>query len=203
MLIVHGGLALAKVTELRSILSNENLSEVVPAIVIVIGVLIFLISFLGCVGALQSNICLLETYSICLLVLVLFQVILACLIFLFVDDIKIDSGRSFSKIWRSRGNSANSQTMIELIQENLECCGYNNFLDYSNSPKLPKSCCNRHAAYCSQQFAYEVGCQSKLQTSIKNSAQIISYTCIGTAIFELIGKFGKAGNLWNLLNCWG
>src|SRR5690349_18198879 len=109
--MIHGGLALTKVSELRSILSNKYLSDVVPMIVLCIGVFIFLISFLGCCGALQSNICLLETYSIFLLMLVLAQIVLACFVLLFVDDLHKDAGRSFNRLWRTRVNSKNSLMM--------------------------------------------------------------------------------------------
>lgn len=183
MLIIHGALSLAKITELRSILSNENLSDVVPSIVISIGMFVCFISIFGCCGALKSNICLLETYSICLLVLVLFQVILASFIFLFVDDIQKDTSRTFSKMWRSRVTSSDSQMMIDMIQENLECCGLSGSSDYTLET-LPKTCCKPNSL-CNHRTAFNIGCKAHLEISIKNSSQMISYICIATAIFEL------------------
>lgn len=184
--MVHGGLSLYRVGELRSILSNEHLSDLVPTIVICLGVFIFLISFFGCCGACQSNICLLETYSICLMVLVLFQVILACFIFLFIDDIQKDTDRSFNKLWRSRANSKNSRMMLDMIQENLECCGSNNYFDYTLD-RIPPSCCKRDVERCTHELSYNIGCKLHLQESIRSSATTISYMCLVTAIVELIG----------------
>lgn len=183
LLIGHGSLSLAKVTELRSIFANEELTESVPTIVICIGVFIFLISIFGCFGALKSNICLLETYSILLLVLVLFQVCLACFIFLYVGDIKIDTQRSFDKMWRLRPTSRDNAAMVGMIEESLQCCGNNGPNDYT-ADSLPKTCCLPGAG-CSHAAAFPVGCRSHLQESIKTSAQMISYVCIATAIFEL------------------
>lgn len=153
--------------------------------VIAIGAFIFVVSFIGCCGAMQGNICLLDTYSIFMMVLVLFQVILACFIFLFIDDIQKDSGRSYNKLWRSRTYSTSSAMMIDMIQENLECCGSYNAFDYSIDT-IPDSCCKRNKPSCTPSVAYSIGCKDHLQDSIKSSAQIIGYMCMISAVFELI-----------------
>lgn len=151
--------------------------------VIFIGVFIFLVSFIGCCGALQYNICLLETYSIFLMLLVLLQVMLACFIFLFIEDIQKDSGRSFVRMWRSRSSSRTSRMMIDMIQESLECCGSESPFDYSI--EHPKSCCKGNVELCTRELSYTIGCRNHLQVSIKSSAQVIAYMCLATAVFEL------------------
>jgi CD63 antigen len=176
-----------RVSELRTILSNDHLSDVVPSVVIGIGMFIFIISFFGCCGAFQSNVCLLETYSICLLTLVLFQVIVASFVFLFIDDIQRDSVRSFSQLWRSQGSSQNSRLMIDMIEKNLECCGNKSYFDYAIN-MLPPSCCKKTVDNCTQPFANTIGCKQHLQESIKSSGQMIAYSCLVAAIFELIGS---------------
>lgn len=186
MLIVHGVLSLGKVSELRQILSNDHLSDSVPSIVICIGVFIFIISFFGCCGAMQANVCLLETYSICLLMLVLVQVILACFIFLFINDIQRDTAQTFSKMWKSRINSKNSRVMIDIIQDSLECCGSRSSFDYV-AGTIPKSCCSRETDICVHEIAFKIGCRDHLRDSIGSSSKAISYACIGAAIFELCG----------------
>lgn len=182
--MIYGGLSLAKITELRSILSNDHLSDTVPTIVICIGAFIFVISFLGCCGVWQANICLLETYSILLMLLVLIQVMLACFIFLFIDDIQKDSVSSFNKIWKTRATNVNSFMMIDMIQENLECCGSSSHTDYGFGG-LPKSCCPRSLDFCTVEGAYKNGCQTHLEVSIKSASNLISYICLVAAVFEL------------------
>ncbi|XP_067173698.1 tetraspanin-33 isoform X2 [Apteryx mantelli] len=57
-----------------------------PAILlIVVGVLMFLITFCGCIGSLRENICLLQTFSICLTVVFLLQLAAGVLGFVFSD----------------------------------------------------------------------------------------------------------------------
>lgn len=184
VLIIYGGLSLAKITELRSILSNDHLSDTVPTIVIGIGVFIFIISFLGCCGVWQSNICLLETYSILMMLLVLTQVLLACFIFLFIDDIQKDSVSSFNKLWITRSTNINSLSMVEMIEENLECCGSRGYTDYIFGG-VPKSCCPKSDEICTTENAFKNGCQLHLEVSIRTASNLISYVCLGAAIFEL------------------
>jgi Tetraspanin family len=183
--MIQGALSLLKIGEFSSYLQNPHLEDatIVPTIVICLGVFIFIISFIGSCGSLQEKRILLETYSICLLVLVLFQVVLSVLIFLFLDDINKDSMRSFNKIWRSRGFSDN-RIMIEMIQENLECCGSANMYDY-NFEILPLSCCPKTMERCSFDEAFQLGCKPHLADSIHTSGITISYLCLITAAFEV------------------
>ncbi|XP_077196536.1 tetraspanin-33 isoform X1 [Paroedura picta] len=57
-----------------------------PAILlIVVGVLMFFITFCGCIGSLRENICLLQTFSVCLTVIFLLQLVVGVLGFVFSD----------------------------------------------------------------------------------------------------------------------
>ncbi|XP_038010205.1 uncharacterized protein LOC119708189 isoform X1 [Motacilla alba alba] len=57
-----------------------------PAILlVVVGVLTFLITFCGCVGSLRENICLLQTFSVCLTIIFLLQLAAGALGFVFSD----------------------------------------------------------------------------------------------------------------------
>lgn len=174
-----------KIGEFSSYIQNPHLQDatIVPTIVICFGIFIFLISFIGSCGSFQENRILLETYSICLLVLVFFQILLASLIFLFLDDINSDSLRSFSKIWRTRALPEN-RMMLEMIQESLECCGSSNAYDYTFE-RIPPSCCKNEFEACTVENSYKIGCRFHLQEAINASGVTISYLCIVTAAFEV------------------
>ena len=185
MLIIHGAISLLKVKELRSYLQNSHLEEatVVPTLVICFGVFVFIISFFGATGACQESRILIDAYAISMLTLVLMQVILSCLIFLFLEDINQESVRNFNKMWRSR-NGFDNQMMIEMIQENLECCGLNSPSDY-NYQNIPLSCCTKDSRACTIQNAFKIGCKTHLKDSIQSSGHTISFLCLATAAFEV------------------
>lgn len=76
--------------------------------------------------------------------------------------------------------------MVDLIQENLECCGSRNLFDY-NVERIPGSCCEKEIEHCTIENSYKIGCHNHIEESIKSVAQMISYSCIVAGIFELIG----------------
>lgn len=186
MLIIHGAVSLMKVKELNSYLQNSHLEEatVVPTIVICLGIFLFVISFCGATGACQESRILIDVYAICMLSLILMQLLLACLIFLFLDDINQDSVKNFSKMWRSRDRIDNVM-MVEMIQENLECCGLYSVADY-NFQNIPLSCCAKDSSACTPINAFKSGCKPQLKESIESSGYMISLLCLVTAVFEVI-----------------
>uniref|UniRef100_A0A6J0VBV2 Tetraspanin-33 isoform X1 n=1 Tax=Pogona vitticeps TaxID=103695 RepID=A0A6J0VBV2_9SAUR len=57
-----------------------------PAVLLIlIGVLMFFVTFCGCIGSLRENICLLQTFSVCLTVIFLLQLAAGILGFIFSD----------------------------------------------------------------------------------------------------------------------
>jgi CD63 antigen len=183
--MIHGALSLVKIGELQSFLQNKHLDDatLVPTIVIGVGIFIFILSFLGCCGAIQEKRFLLDCYAVCLLLLVIMQILLACLVSLFLEDINRDSVKSFTKMWRLRFMPDN-QIMIDMVQENLECCGSNNMEDYSLD-RIPLSCCRKDVEVCSRENAFTIGCKGHLRDAINASGHTISYLCVITSAFEL------------------
>nr|XP_034833103.1 tetraspanin-9-like [Maniola hyperantus] len=55
--------------------------------VIVLGVVVFVVSFFGCCGAIRENRCFLSTYSVIMLILAAGKMYLAVVIFMAMDDI--------------------------------------------------------------------------------------------------------------------
>lgn len=74
-----------------------------------------------------------------------------------------------------------------MIQENLECCGSKDMFDYDMPMNIPKSCCSAEFKACSTQNSHEIGCRAHIQNLIRASSAIIAYSCIGVAIFQLMG----------------
>uniref|UniRef100_A0A3Q3BUV1 Tetraspanin 33a n=1 Tax=Haplochromis burtoni TaxID=8153 RepID=A0A3Q3BUV1_HAPBU len=59
-----------------------------PAVMLlIVGVLMFIITFCGCVGSLRENLCLLQTFCICLIVIFILQLTAGVLGFIFSDKV--------------------------------------------------------------------------------------------------------------------
>lgn len=128
-------------------------------ILILVGTVTFIIGFTGCVGALRENTCLLAAYAIFLALLLLMEMTVGVLGFIFKDWIKSQATGGFQAFIIHYREDPDQQNLIDWIQEDwLQCCGIegpkdwdrNNYFNCSSSDigsreacGVPFSCCKR------------------------------------------------------------
>lgn len=139
----------------------QNILDIVLHIslaLMVIGTVIFSMSFAGCLGALRENLWLLKLYSLMLLLLFIGEIILSTVAFVFPNSFAYYLKEILSKepIMKYR-DDANLQNLIDVIQIEFKCCGVSDhgYKDWSQniyfnctvtnpSPEkcaVPYSCC--------------------------------------------------------------
>ncbi|XP_029472503.1 tetraspanin-33 isoform X3 [Rhinatrema bivittatum] len=105
-----------------------------PAILlIVVGVLMFLITFCGCIGSLRENICLLQTFSICLTVVFLIQLAAGVLGFVFSDKARGKVSEIINNAIVHYRNDLDLQNLIDFGQKEFSCCGGISYKDWSQN----------------------------------------------------------------------
>ncbi|XP_076288879.1 tetraspanin 26A isoform X4 [Lasioglossum baleicum] len=128
-------------------------------ILILVGSVTFVIGFTGSVGALRENTCLLAAYAIFLALLLLMEMAVGVLGFIFKDWIKLQAAGGFQGFIIHYREDPDQQNLIDWIQEDwLQCCGIegpkdwdrNNYFNCSSSDigsreacGVPFSCCKR------------------------------------------------------------
>nr|XP_046166727.1 tetraspanin-33b isoform X2 [Oncorhynchus gorbuscha] len=91
-----------------------------PAVIlIVVGVVMFFITFCGCIGALRENIHLLKTLAI------------AVLGFFYSDRTRDALGKFVNKAIVHYRDDLDLQNLMDYIQREFKCCGWNNYTDWS------------------------------------------------------------------------
>ncbi|KAK7603028.1 hypothetical protein V9T40_003027 [Parthenolecanium corni] len=128
----------------------------VSLLLIILGAIIFIVSFAGFVGALRENTCLLKFYSLSLLVFFLLEMAVAVVGFVFPHAMQATLEESFTdRIIHSYRDDADLQNFIDFAQQEFKCCGLSSdgFVDWSkneyfncSSPSVEKcgvpfSCC--------------------------------------------------------------
>lgn len=167
------------------------------ALLVSVGVIVTIIAFLGCCGAVKESYCMVMTFAV--LLGVIFVLELAAGITCYVYRNRVDSlaYKGFMDFWNQYGASDDVTKSIDVIQHDVKCCGVNNSSDWSTLPwgishpgQYPSSCCKDSPAVCKPGGAvYTVGCYETVKDDLERSILIVAGVGIGVAFIQLIGIF--------------
>ncbi|XP_015247097.1 PREDICTED: tetraspanin-33 isoform X1 [Cyprinodon variegatus] len=187
-----------------------------PAVMlIVVGILMFIITFCGCVGSLRENICLLQTFCISLIVIFIIQLAAGILAFIFSDKARHKVTEIINNAIVHYRDDVDLQNLIDYGQKEFRCCGGTTNTDWSKnvyfncSPSnpskercsVPYSCCipsqkkevpNTQCGLGMQEKAtenkiYTDGCIDKMVDWIHSNLFILGGIALGLAIPQLVG----------------
>jgi len=129
----------------------------IPVTLIISGLIVFLISFVGCFGAEMEDKRVLMVYFGAFLLVVLAQVIVT--IYAFSNTDKLDD--TLDKAWeRSYDHHPKA---IRTIEDEFSCCGYRNLYDRA----VPANCTK------SPSYGYETSCYTQLMEAYRNNQTTI------------------------------
>ncbi|KAJ8007259.1 hypothetical protein DPEC_G00115690 [Dallia pectoralis] len=105
-----------------------------PAIMLlVVGVLMFFITFCGCVGSLRENICLLQTFCVFLTLIFILQLAAGILGFIFSDKAQGNVKKVINNAIVHYRDDIDLQNLIDFGQKEFSCCGGVGYKDWSNN----------------------------------------------------------------------
>lgn len=171
---------LLRIGDIEKVFDEWNV-QVVPILFIVIGAIIFIVAFFGCCGAIKESHCMTVTYSTFLMIMLISQIVLAIVVFVYIGDLQDAVRPVLERMWEQK------QTNLQVwdgIQRTLQCCGLNRADQWGLL--LPDSCCAQ-GSQCSVLNAFTVGCSSAVNDFISTSGNIIGAVALGVAGIELIG----------------
>ncbi|CAG9763699.1 unnamed protein product [Ceutorhynchus assimilis] len=154
----------------------------IPITSIVVGAIIFLISFLGCCGTLKSNIFMLTTYASILVVIFLIQVALGVFGLLKINDnndLKTQVEGQMNSIFLKYNQTKNDTEAVDLIQQSLQCCGTTSS-QFWPTAAIPQSC------YSEDNQLFEKGCSEVMFNYIVASVKIIAIMAIAVSVTEVL-----------------
>ncbi|XP_075063296.1 tetraspanin-33-like isoform X2 [Mixophyes fleayi] len=103
-----------------------------PAILlIVVGTLMFAINFLGCMGALRDLDLMLKIFASMLVLVMILQFVAAVLGFMFSGRVIEKATAVMSRAIIHYREDLDLQNFIDYIQKKFECCGVDNYKDWS------------------------------------------------------------------------
>nr|AFO64921.1 leukocyte surface antigen CD53 [Oplegnathus fasciatus] len=171
-----------RMTALTPTLANFNFANML----LISGIVITCVSFLGFLGALKENRCLLLTFFLLLFFLMLVELTVACLLLVYEGEIAdlvtkdLNSGLEKARV----KNSTEVLSDWDLLQEKLDCCGVNNVTDWG--PNVPKSCCMSKCEIPKSPYKPE-GCLVKLKNFFEENFLTTGISVIVLCIIEVLG----------------
>jgi len=186
---------------------------------IILGFVVFVVAFFGCIGSLRENNCFLCMFASILLVVVLAEITSGVLAYCYRDWVKDNMNKLILQNIKEYREDPDLQDIIDGIQSELECCGGQSADDWDNNmyfnctgtdrdkliPEacgVPFSCCKRHdqSAVINTQCGFGArneqnfnihgqGCVKKIETWIKENIVPIAGVVLFILLVQIFGVF--------------
>lgn len=141
----------AKVAREKDVVDTLTLD---PALLlIVVGSATFLITFIGCWGALRNATCLLKTFLGVLVVVLLLQVAAGVVGYLFTDQVMERTERLMLKAVVRYREDRDLENAIDFVQKKFQCCGVESYKDWSKNAYFECSDTNPSLEACGVPFS--------------------------------------------------
>ncbi|XP_069086727.1 CD63 antigen [Pleurodeles waltl] len=179
----------------KSIIIQDASSSGAPIVIIIVGAVIFVVSFFGCCGAWKENYCMVTTFAIILTLIFLVEVAAAIAGYIFKDKFKMVIDKSFTNSM-GQYNNTDMAKALDTIQQDFRCCGANGSADWKDfepfkNGSLPDSCCITETKGCGSKpdpsKIFKDGCVAGLKIWLERNIKVIAGVAIGIAAFELLG----------------
>uniref|UniRef100_A0A3Q1G7Z5 Tetraspanin n=1 Tax=Acanthochromis polyacanthus TaxID=80966 RepID=A0A3Q1G7Z5_9TELE len=167
--------------------NNKITEEALPGVdlMIAIGVIIMVLGFLGCCGAIRENRCMLLLFFISLLLI--FILLLAAGILAAVQEKKDWVKENLSKLIPLSAQDQAVKDSVEKYQRELKCCGLiDGPQDWAGS--VPDSCkCNStETSTCTGSY-YNTPCATQIAELVKSNMEVVIGIAFAIAIL-LVGQ---------------
>jgi len=184
-------------------------------VAITLGVFILILSLLGCFGTIRGSPCLLGIFGSIMTLIVVTQIVLCVLLFLYrkeVENASYWNSKEITKRIVENYNYTNTSEpftrIIDNVQKYMRCCGVNGTADWRYG-KVPYSCCENNNTqihwnrplqeqyrvttniqYCLDNkqghYAYQEGCLNKVINVVTKNIWYLGSTAISFALVQIM-----------------
>lgn len=159
------------------------------------GAAVMAIGFVGCVGAIKENKCLLLTFFVLLLLVLLLEATVAVLFFAYTEQIDRYAQRDLRQGLRLYGTAGNVglTNAWSIIQTDFRCCGVSNYTDWFevyNATRVPDSCCLEFSERCGLHAPgtwWKAPCYAAVKAWLQENLLAVGIFGLCTALVQILG----------------
>lgn len=167
-------------------------------LIVFIGVIIFVVGFLGCCGAITDNKCMITTFTLILVVLFIITIVNGALGFAYSGKVEDKIGDILNKTVNKYFNETEAKELMDWAQQEFECCGSYSYTNYPNvtrlnhiNPNITRLCKRGgvHSCYSDNSCdgnLFNKGCARVMGSFIKDRLYSIGCVALGIAFIELL-----------------
>ncbi|XP_045626728.1 tetraspanin-4 isoform X3 [Ursus americanus] len=164
-------------------------------LLIVTGTFVMAIGFVGCIGAIKENKCLLLTFFVLLLLVFLLEATVTVLFFAYTDKIDRYAQRDLKKglhLYGTPGNVGLTNAW-SIIQTDFRCCGVSNYTDWFevyNATRVPDSCCLEFSESCGLHAPgtwWKAPCYETVKMWLQENLLAVGIFGLCTALVQILG----------------
>lgn len=164
-------------------------------LIIILGAVVMVTGFLGCLGAIKENKCLLLSFFIVLLIILLAELILLILFFVYTDKVRENARQDLKEglVLYNLGNNAGLRDAWNTIQREWRCCGVTKPDDWSSVMEdnvVPDSCCQQLNLNCGRNASnsfWTHGCYDKMEQWVDDNKHLLGTIAMCVLVIQLLG----------------
>lgn len=190
ILIIIGAIVRDKYGDYFSFVDNKFANA--PMLIIVVGVIVFIIGFLGCCGAVKENYCMVTTFAVLLALIFILEIVAGALGISYKSKVNVEVEKRLKLAVNEYSTSKGAKDLLDWAQENMKCCGYGGPGDYINGtcPAGPGSgvaTCHVNNE-CKEKLRHPSrGCKDAFIAFVKSNMALVGGVAIGIAFIQLLG----------------
>ncbi|CAG5134750.1 unnamed protein product [Candidula unifasciata] len=171
---------------------NKDLSVTLSYLLIVFGIILIAITFIGCCGAVRENMCLLGAFAVCLFALMVALLCIGTWAFIRKDNLNThtDELRNQTDANLNKGISFYyrndiSKQFVDSVQKRFRCCGSDEARrDYKG--RVPETCePNTYSRGCNYYYFWYIA--NEVKEFLKKRYTVIGALSIGVALCMVLG----------------
>ncbi|XP_029170995.1 CD63 antigen-like [Nylanderia fulva] len=191
-LVIHG-----VYYQYQHFLDNSFLS--VPSLLVAVGVIVFIIAFFGCCGAVRESSCMIITFCTLLTAVFILEIIGGTMGYVMRTRVASIAEEKMLKTMPKYNDSQEIRIVWDNLQRDFECCGTRNASDWTEknlTMGIPMSCCDQPigaigSMNCTTDSPtlHHEGCMDAFAHFAEKHAAKIAGVGLTLAVIQLIGIF--------------